>query len=304
MAKKKEEPIVEENPLNSEPVQEEKPADEVVDKLEKIDTIPLKEDEKQPQKRINDKPNFLARIMGAVVDLCLILMGGIGLMQLIYNTGISSPYYKYVNEMREVSDSAKLDTGIGRKIYSTDPSYGEYTSYLVHTDEVGNYIVVNNENYTDEMVKNYQAILKNNVSYVNNQLRVEMLDYAYTVTAGGISELLFIFIIPLVNKRRATLGKLAAGTMLIHRKTESNAKWWQVLVRFLWIFVIETALPLLVLTYLWTAIIIPIVVFLLMLISRKENRTIHDLVSGTRVIDTRTFVPITEQAIEAENKQE
>ena len=296
--KKDNEPILEEETPHEEVLdveKEEDSTDEVVEKLEQIDTIPLKEEGESQPKRINEKPNFLARIMGAIIELCLILMGGIGLVQLIYHTGISSPYYKYVNEMKEVSDVAKLDTGIGKKLYSTDPTYGDYTSYIVHTDEVGQYIVVNNENYTEEMVKNYNAILNNNVSYVNNKLRVEALDYAYTVTAAGISEFLFIFIIPLVNKRRATPGKLAAGTMLIHRKTESRAKWWQVMVRFIWIFVIETALPLLLLNYLFAAIIVSAIVFLLMLISKKENRTLHDLVSGTRVIDTRTFVPITEQ---------
>ncbi|MCR5506136.1 MAG: RDD family protein, partial [Bacilli bacterium] len=267
---------------NKEAISEEKNADnetdEVVDNLKKIDTIPL--NEPKVEKRINQKPHLMMRTMGAVVDLCLILMGAIGLMQIIYNTGISSPYHEYVNQMRTISDEAKLTSGVGKKLYTTDPNYGNYTSYIVHGDATGNYIVVNNDNYTEEQTNHYTYILKNNVTYVNDQLMVEMLDYAYTVTAAAISEFVFVLLIPLVNKRRATIGKFAAGTMLIHRKTESYAKWWQALVRYLWIFGIETAIPLLILNYVAAAFIVPIIVFLFMLISRKENRTLHDLVSG------------------------
>ena len=109
---------------------------------------------------------------------------------------------------------------------------------------------------------------------------------------------IFLLMVPLLNKRRATLGKLFAGTQLINSKYYVPAKWYQVLGRFFFQFIVEGALPYLFLsgfTIILPILLIPGVLFIITLIDRKNGRTLHDFVSVTKVIDKRTYIPLSEQ---------
>ena len=111
-----------------------------------------------------------------------------------------------------------------------------------------------------------------------------------------ISMGLFTIMVPLLNKRRASLGKLAAGTMLINSKYQVPAKWYQIVGRFLFSFFIEFALPYLFCSgiSIFLMFIVPTLLFIISLIS-KQGRTLHDFISRTKVIDFKTFVPLSEQ---------
>ena len=118
--------------------------------------------------------------------------------------------------------------------------------------------------------------------------------FGLIVLASGVSELVLIFLVPLFNKRRATIGRFIAMTSLISKR-EVQANWWQLLIRFLFVLLIETALPLFYFSEIATILIVIGVNLVVIIISRKTRRTLRDYVSLTRIIDKKTFKPINEQ---------
>ena len=107
--------------------------------------------------------------------------------------------------------------------------------------------------------------------------------------------MIFLLGIPLLLKRRQTLGKLAAGTMVINSHYQVEAKWYQMVGRFFFILIVESLIPCFFLSsVVWTPIVVSIVLFLVTL-TNKDRRTLHDFVCRTKVIDKRTFVKLADQ---------
>ena len=251
----------------------------------------------------NTKPRFLARILSPIVDIFLLFLLFFGAFQLETSTPISNDYHRVREELITISDTTKLETNYGYKLYDDDENYKAYVaqSYQVYKVEDTedpyynhSYVVINNAEISNEAKTAYQDSLKNNSTYQARYLTYKATRYGLTMLAAGSSELVLFLLIPLLNKRRATLGRFVAITSLINVK-EVKAKWWQVLVRFLFILVVETALPLYFLTELGALLVVIIVNLIVTLISRKTSRTLRDYVSFTKIINKNSFKPINEQ---------
>ena len=251
----------------------------------------------------NTKPRFLARILSPIVDIFLLFLLFFGAFQLETSTPISNDYHRVREELITISDTTKLETNYGYKLYDDDENYKAYVaqSYQVYKVEDTedpyynhSYVVVNNSEISKEVNTAYQDSLKNNSTYQARYLTYKATRYGLTMLAAASSELVLFLLIPLLNKRRATLGRFVAITSLINVK-EVKAKWWQVLVRFLFILVVETALPLYFLTELGALLVVIIVNLIVTLISRKTSRTLRDYVSFTIIINKNSFKPINEQ---------
>lgn len=268
--------------------------------------MPLPEEEKSKGNvrmlEPNSKPNWMMRIAGGLIDLCLMFLSIMGLFFLIGLTPLSNGLKNYQKEMILIQDNYKItelvdgsDETYGHKVYENEESYTTYKNYLVHgADESGyKYIVVNNETISDTVKKAYSNAIKNNKDYSTYSFNYKLIEYGLTMLAGFVSLSVFLLVVPLCNKRRATLGKLFAGTQLINSKYQTTAKWYQVVGRFTFQFLIEGALPYLFLSS-WTMLAIPSLLLIIALIN-KNGRTLHDLVSRTKVIDKRTYLPLSEQ---------
>jgi uncharacterized RDD family membrane protein YckC len=251
---------------------------------------------------INKKPHRMLRIAGGLIDMFLLFLATFGLYQLELSIPISDSLKATQTEMVDIANETLLETNYGHKIYSTDEKYSSYNNYREYEDDEGKYKVI--VYTTDDGIEKselearaeaYKTSITSNTTYSGLSFNYKFINYGLVILAGGISELVFLFIVPLTNKRRATLGKLAAGTQLISYKLQTRAKWWQVLIRFLWCFIIESALPFLFLNEMIIPLAIPSVLLVIMLFSKNTHRTLHDYVSGTMVIDKKTFLPITEQ---------
>lgn len=251
----------------------------------------------------NTKPRFLARILSPIVDIFLLFLLFFGAFQLETSTPISNDYHRVREELITISDTTKLETNYGYKLYDDDEKYNAYVAQSYQTYKVEDtedpyynhsYVVVNNSEISKEVNTAYQDSLKNNSTYQARYLTYKATRYGLTMLAVGSSELVLFLLIPLLNKRRATLGRFVAITSLIHTK-EVKAKWWQVLVRFLFILVVETALPLYFLTELGALLVVIVINLIVTLISRKTSRTLRDYVSFTRIINKNSFKPINEQ---------
>ncbi len=249
----------------------------------------------------NKKPRLLARILSALVDMFLIFLCGFFAMQIEMMTPISNDYHSLRDELITIIDNTKLETSYGHKLYEDEENYASYFNYHTYeetdsgSEKYGkNYVVIDNSDNSDEVKKAYQTAIKDNGTYQSKYLTYRAIYFGLMMLAVGSSELVLLLIVPLTNKRRATLGKFAAMTTLIH-KNETGAKWWQVLIRFLFVLIVESALPLFYLSEFGTIIVVALVNLIVTLISRKTGRTLRDYVSFTRIIDKKSFKPINEQ---------
>ncbi len=270
--------------------------------------IPLPEEEK-PKSRLepNSKPFFLMRLIGGLIDACVLLLAVIGLNQLFMLTGIGKAISHYQYEMYLIEDDYKLQTLVegstetyGHKLYEGEEKYDQYVktnAYPVHIEEDTNlkYVVVNNEEISSEVVSAYKKALSSDKSYSNLNFDYSLVSYAMTMLSGFIAEGVFLLAIPLLNKRRMTFGKWAAGTQVVDNKLATSPKWYQMLGRFGFQFVVESALPYLLITnMILIFLIMPSFLFVFVLFNKK-GRTLHDFVARTMVIDKRTWLPINKQ---------
>ena len=271
--------------------------------------MPLPKEEKleeEAQKEPNKKPFWTVRLAGGLIDMFLIIAATLGLFMLFTKvTPMGDVLTNYQTQMVVIQDEYKLkellpdsEETYGHKVYDDETEYSKYTTNHVYFDsDTGhNYVVVNNDNISNELKAAYQKAVKADENYNNTSFNYRMVEYGYTMLAAFIAMSVFVVVVPLVNKRRASIGKLAAGTMLINSKYQVPSKWYQIVGRFLFSFFIEFALPYLFCSgvSVFLMFIVPTLLFIISLIS-KQGRTLHDFVSRTKVIDKKTFVPLSEQ---------
>lgn len=270
--------------------------------------IPMTEEEKKGDRTKilppNSKPMWFMRVAAGLIDLLLLFLAAFGLVQVFQNSAMNKPLKEYENNIMLIQEEYKLvslnDNGdtYGYKCYSDEPAYEEnLKNHIVHNDkEVGKqYIILDYEDLTDELKKTYVSKVKADDRYKDYSFYYRLIDSGYTCLAGFISCSVFLLAVPLINKRRATVGKLLAGTMLINSKYESEAKWYQIVGRFFFQYFVEGVIPFLFLTNgFLVALVVPIILFVITLVN-KNRRTLHDFATRTRVIDARTFKRLSEQ---------
>lgn len=261
--------------------------------MENVTNTPLNE-----EKKANVKPHWLMRVAGALIDGCLIFLATFGLYNLCGLTPLADGINSYNEQIASIQDTYKLDKlvegseeTVGYKLHYFEEGYDKANGY-VHSDVYGNYKVVNNANISENVATAYKTALNNDVEYKNATFNHRLCDFGLIALCGSVSELILLLLIPMLNSRRATLGKLAAGTQLISYKIEGKAKWYQLLGRTIYTIIVESLLPYLFLASL-TAIVIPAIMMIFVL-ANKKGRTIRDMLSGTMVIDKRSYAPLIE----------
>ena len=275
----------------------------------------LPESEKDQEKVILEpnKPAYWSqRIAAGLIDICLLFLACWGLFELFVMSPMGDGLREERNAMQEVIDYYKLQPlvadsseTVGYKLYFDEEGYDkvEYQDYLVYTDPDNNkeYKVVDYPESTEAALTAYKNAVAENTKYQNAVFNYRIKNFGLVFFAGAISEVVFIVVVPLLNKDRATIGKLAAGLKVINVKYQVEARWYQMVGRFLWTLSIESALPVLFLpsigsftSLMFTVTLVPVILFLITL-TNKDRRTLHDFVARTRVIDKRSFVPLNEQ---------
>ena len=265
------------------------------------EVVEVKQEEKKPTS-YNIRPRLLARVLTAIVDIFLVFLLGFLLIQLELKTPISNKYHSLRTELIQMNDAAKLETNYGYKFYEDQEGYSKYiASYTeyVETDTSSEkngqkYVVLNYENISNEVKTAFETSIKNNSIYQSKFITYKAIYFGLEMLALGSVELVMFFIVPIFSKKRQTVGNYVALTCLISNK-ESYVKWWQLLLRFLFILIVETALPLFYLTELGALLVVILVNIIVMFISKKSYRTLRDYVSFTRIIDKNTFKLLIEQ---------
>ena len=271
-----------------------------------------KEDDKDVEVPVEpNKPAYWAqRIASGIIDMCLLFLASWGLYQLFLLSGLGDSLKVETRAMQEVADYYKLEPltesgeTYGYKLYFGEEGYDDekYQNYIVYTEAETEkqYKVVDYPEVTDACVAAYKKAVVENPKYSNASFNYQLKNYGIVVLAGGIAEVVFLLVIPLTNKSRATVGKLAAGLMVINKKYQVEARWYQMVGRLIWTLSIESALPLLFVKIgslsptISLMLVVPPILFIITLLN-KDRCTLHDFVARTRVIDKRTYVPLNEQ---------
>lgn len=267
--------------------------------------LPASEKEEPTDPSINRPAHWSMRIAAGVIDLCLIFLALFGLRYLLFLTPMGTTYNNLVNEAVKISDTYKLeklvegsDETFGYMLYEGEEKYEEHVKagYLVYQDEDNkNYVVANHEEISKEVQQAFNKKVNSDQVFRGYRFDAQLLEFGVISIAMAVGEGVFLLGIPLLNKRRASLGKLAAGTMVINNKFEVEAKWYQMLGRYFWILIVESLLPLLLISNVFiTPLIVGSLLFVITLFNKKR-RTLHDFISRTRVIDKRSFVRLEDQ---------
>ena len=259
----------------------------------------LKDREPTPRREVqfgpNSKPPLSLRLAATFIDVVIIFFAAFGLYSLFNITPLAKPVKNYRNEMILIQDATMLETGYGVKTVITPDNEKTYKDYLHHTDEGGVvYVVTRSENITQEIYTSYTNAMNNNQRYRTISFNYIFSNFGIVCLAIFIDELVFLFAIPLANKYRATVGQLFAGIQCINVRIENRARWYNLLGKFLFIFIIDSALP-----YLFLAEFTPLVsgsaILIWILFNNKTNRSLHDIISGSMLILKKTFTPMVQE---------
>ena len=250
------------------------------------------------EKEINSAPkkenaplSFFQRLAYTIIDFGLIAMTFFGLYQLALITPISSNLHKAEAEMVEIQIEIGTSTGYFVKTY-LEP--GQTTNYKKYEDEGGVYYYLPDDNFK----KVYLETLNDDVTYGDLKFNYTVNSFAIALSTLFIAESFFLFGVPLMNKRRGTLGIIFAGGQAISKKYVSRARWYQMLGRFGIIYVISAGLYFAAGETL--LLIIPVITLIISSIN-KDRRSLHDLITGVKIIDRMTFVPLVDHdAVDAE----
>lgn len=248
----------------------------------------------------NNKPAISMKIAGGIIDISLIFLATFGFHSLITSTPMGQTLTNYRNEMINVQDEYKLQTLVagsdetyGHKAYEGSDEFVTYSNYLHHEDEVGTYVVVNNKDMSQSIISAFREKVLADQRYTTSEFNYRFIDFGYLALASGVAEIILIIVVPLINKRRSTLGRLFAGTQLINSKYLTPVRWYQLIGRFFFIYLVETILPYLGISNWLVVLIVPLIVFIISLFN-KDNRTITDYVTRSKLIDKRTYTSLTD----------
>lgn len=234
----------------------------------------------------NKKLSFMQRIAYTIIDFGTIFLLFFGLYQICLNTPISNNLHNAQSDMNEIQIEKGTETGFFVKTYLEE---GQTTNAVVYEDEGGKYFY----NLDNEFKDAYLTALNSDEKYSNLKFAYTVNSFTIFLSCLAISEVVFLIAIPLVNKRRATLGILFAGGRCISKKYIDKARWYHVLFKFVFIFFIDSALPF----FAFGEVALLFLPFLTLLstLTNKDRRTFHDLISGIMVIDNKTYVPLVDR---------
>lgn len=128
--------------------------------------------------------------------------------------------------------------------------------------------------------------LKANAEYSDERFAASLNSFVLKAYAGFMAAVPVLLAVPLLNKYRATPGKLMTGIMPLHERRQRSAVWYQILSRFL--IIVITGLGAYLIVGVWTFVLVP-VIRLTVLLCSKKNKTILDMITGIMIIEKLSY---------------
>lgn len=241
----------------------------------------------------NSKPYLLKRIVADLFDIGVLFLVWFSINLGFFNSKLANTYNNYVQVQSKIKDEAMLDSGYGEIRYIEE---GDSTNgYIVYKDELNNkeYIVVKKSAPSVDETQKYAETINNSQAYKDAVFGANIHRYVISGFACFISEIAFFLVVPLLNKKRATFGQMLMGISLFSLRFEKYAKWYHILIRFLWLFIFESCLLYLI-SGIYTFLLVPVIDLIVMLLSKNTNRVLRDYISKTMLIENKSYLPINE----------
>ena len=131
------------------------------------------------------------------------------------------------------------------------------------------------------------AALSSNYEFQNELFAANLHSYLMKALAAFLAEAVMLLLIPLLRKDKTTLGKLLTGVMPFNEQRQSRIVWYQVVFRFLFVFLIDS-LGLYMLTGILTFLLVPVLRLTEMLLNKKQ-KTICDFITGVMMIEKLSY---------------
>ena len=163
------------------------------------------------------------------------------------------------------------------------PLASTYDAHFARLTEIRNEVLAK---YGKDAEK-INAALDANEEYRYAEFAANLHSYLLKVLAAVIAEALVLILVPLLNRDRATPGKLLTGIMPFSERRQSRISWKQVVGRFFFVLILDSVFWYL-LTGILTFLLIPVFRLVELLLSKKQ-RTICDYVSGVTMIEKISY---------------
>ena len=200
----------------------------------------------------NSKPILLKRFISTGFDTVSLLLVFLLLTYIIMQTPLASAYNTHADNCRKTEEAVLRE-------YGNDL---EKARERLNADAV----------YRDEL------------------FAANLHGYLLKALARGLREGVLFLIIPLSNESRGTLGRLATGIGLFNELTQTYARWYQVVGRFIFIFVFES-MTLYLGTGILTFLLVPVIRFIMIMLNKK-NKTLCDYMTSTMLIEKLSYSSI------------
>lgn len=197
----------------------------------------------------NSKPYLFKRIIADGFDTVTVFLVFYVLLMLLLNTPLANTYNGHYENYRQIEKAAVEEYGNDAKAITDALNGNEY--------------------------------------YKEIRFAANLHSYLLKLLAGSVAEIVLLLVVPLVSKRRQTFGKTLMGVMPFCERTQSAASRLQILGRFAFILILDSALLYLV-TGIYTFLLVPVIRLTEMLLNRK-NKTVCDAVSGVMIIEQSSY---------------
>ena len=205
-----------------------------------------------PSGKPNSKPVFLKRVISTGFDVVSLFLVFMVLTYIITQTPLAAEYNRHVENYREIEKTVLQQCE-------------------------------NDLNKARERLSTDQA-------YRDEMFAANLHGYLLKGLARGIAEAILFLIIPLSDPARGTIGRRLTGIALFDESRQSYARWYQVLGRFVFIFVFESMT-----LYLWTGILtfllVPVLRLIAVMLNRKD-KTLCDYRTFTMLIEKTSYSSI------------
>ena len=226
----------------------------------------IKEDKKNIDLNLesNSKPYLLKRLISDGFDIVLMFLLFVLVRGIALNTSLTKNYQTYYEKEQIILENWMIEVG--------------------YAEIIDGKIVINNREVEARLALNEK--LNNDEEYLNNHFN--LLVHKFFITALCILTVGFVLflIVPLTNKRRATIGMMLTGLTLFMPSRMMLPKWYIVLYRYLIMMLAWVFGTLWLDSYVF--LLMP-VLNLIMILINKNQKTIKDLITYTMIIESKSL---------------
>ena len=197
----------------------------------------------------NSKPYLLKRIISDGFDTVSIFVLFMVISALIFASPLANVYNEHYENYKRVKDEAVAEYGDDAEAITNKLSTDRY--------------------------------------YLDEQFAANLHSYLLKLLAGFIAEAAVLAAVPLISKQRGTPGKLMTGIIPFKEKKQTKADAKTILLRFVYVFIIDSAVFYLF-TGILTFLLIPVIRLVEILINKK-NKTLCDALTGVMMIEKLSY---------------